>query len=69
MNRPSVSRLSLEPSEAHVVHAASRIYAAYIVAGKVTDGQEAYWIQKSIEEAHHLAKVTDRLVVADTEMG
>ena len=34
------SHLRLQPSEGIVVHAASRIYAAYIAAGRVPEGEE-----------------------------
>jgi len=35
--------LSLELSESVVVRAAADIYAAYIIAGKVEEGQEKDW--------------------------
>ncbi|MEC7119772.1 MAG: hypothetical protein VXW65_07710 [Pseudomonadota bacterium] len=61
--------LRLQPSETAVLHAASRLYAAYITAGRVEVGQEAAYIKRSIEEAHYRAKLTDQLVIFDDEMG
>ena len=43
--------LSLQPSEAIVIRAAADIYAAYIIAGKVQDGQEKEWRDRAIREA------------------
>ncbi len=33
-------QMRLQPSESVVAHVASRIYAAYVVSGKVSDGEE-----------------------------
>lgn len=60
--------LRLQHSEGIVVHAASRIYAAYIAAGRVTDGDEGQWMDRSIEEAISLAVKTDDRVDSDDEM-
>jgi len=60
--------LNLEPSEATVVTAAAQIYAAYITAGRVSDGSEAGWIARSVEEAIAIARRTDQLVLAGNEM-
>lgn len=61
--------LKLQPSETAVLHAASRLYAAYISTGRVEVGQEAAYIKRAIEEAHYMAKLTDQMVVSDEEMG
>lgn len=47
--------------------AAATIYAAYITAGRVLDGQEAEWMDRSIRAAIRIAKVTDESVQADKE--
>ena len=47
MSKPS---LSLQKSESAVVQAAATIYAAYIASGRVTDGGEKEWMQRSIQE-------------------
>lgn len=59
--------LELQPSETAVLHAASRIYAAYVVRGVVAQGAEQQWIQKSIQEAVQLAYWTDQAVQSDNE--
>lgn len=59
--------LSLQPSETAVVHAASRIYAAYVARGMVAQGAETQWIQKSIHEAVQIAYYTDQAVQSDDE--
>ncbi len=61
--------LSLQPSEGIVVGAAATIYAAYIQAGRVSDGQENEWIKRSIREACTIAQITDQAIQSDDEMG
>jgi hypothetical protein len=63
------SYLKLQQSEAVVVQAAAQIYAAYIVAGRVDEGQESEFMQKSIRAALRIAKATDEAVVSDEEPG
>jgi hypothetical protein len=62
-------RLSLQPSEAVVAQAAAYIYGAYVVSGRVPDGREEEWIQRSVREALLIARLTDEAVRSDTEMG
>ena len=50
------------------MHAASRIYAAYITSGKVAENSEDEWIQRSIREAVKMAVATDSAVVSDDEI-
>lgn len=59
--------LTLHPSEAVVVRAAAAIYAAYIVAGKVPEGQNEEWMKRSIKEAFFIARTTDEAIVSDNE--
>jgi hypothetical protein len=61
--------LSLQPSEALVFSAAATIYAGYISAGKVTDGSEKTWINRSLREAILLATLTDSVIQSDNELG
>jgi hypothetical protein len=63
--RPS---LTLHPSESVVVRAAADIYAAYIAAGKVVEGKEKDWMQRSIDEAVWLAMRVDESIRSDNEM-
>jgi hypothetical protein len=65
MNRPS---LSLQPSEAIVAESASVIYAAYIASGRVPEGAEQKWIDRSVHEAIQIARQTDEAIHSDTEM-
>lgn len=59
--------IGLQPSEAVVVRAAAAIYAAYITAGRVPEGQGEAWMRRSIDEAIWIARTTDDLVISDTE--
>lgn len=60
--------LALQPSEAVVVRAAAAIFAAYITAGKVAEGNEGVWIRKAIREAYEIARLTDEAVQSDSEL-
>ncbi len=60
--------LNLQPSEQAVAQAASRIYSAYVIAGKVGDGEEAKWLERSLREAVRLARSADDCIIADGEM-
>jgi hypothetical protein len=62
-------RLQLQPSEAHVLHAASRIYSAYVLAGKVGEATEAQWLERSLSEALYLAQRADVRIQSDDEVG
>ena len=61
--------LKLQKSEAVVIQCATQIYAAYIAAGRVGDGQEAEFMQKAIRDAIRIAKATDEAVISDDEPG
>jgi hypothetical protein len=60
--------LSLQPSEAVVVRAAATIYAGYVAAGKVADGQEQEWLGRALREAIWIARSADDAIRSDTEM-
>ena len=60
--------LRLQHSESIVIHAASRIYAAYITAGRVQEGGEDQWLERSLDEAVRLAVRVDDHVDSDEEM-
>mgnify|MGYP001228285646 CR=1 FL=1 len=60
--------ISLQPSEAVITTAAAQIYAAYIIAGRVAEGSESQWMERSIREAIRIAKTTDAAVTSDNEM-
>ena len=60
--------LRLQHSESVVAHAASRIYSAYIVSGKVDDDNKDEWMKKSIKEAIRICLATDDAVISDDEI-
>ncbi|MEQ8818807.1 MAG: hypothetical protein RLY93_01075 [Sumerlaeia bacterium] len=61
--------LTLQKSEAAVAHCASRIFAAYIAQGVVTDSNQEDMIEKSVRAAMKLAYRTEQLVLSDDEPG
>jgi hypothetical protein len=61
--------LSLQPSETALFHAASRIYAAYISSGHVTEGNEDDMLNRSITEALRMARRVEEAVQSDSELG
>ena len=61
--------LSLQPSETALFHAASRIYAAYIASGHVTEGNEDDMLDRSITEALKMAQRVEEAVQSDRELG
>ena len=60
--------LKLQPSEVAITQSASQIYAAYIVADKVAEGDEDRWMERSIKEAIRIADSVDRSVIAEDEV-
>ncbi|MEX2139141.1 MAG: hypothetical protein WD894_07770 [Pirellulales bacterium] len=66
MPKPS---LSLQPSEAIVAQSAALIYAAYVTSGRVSEGSEQEWIDRSIDEAVQIARATDERIHSDNELG
>ncbi len=61
--------LTLQPSEATVAHMASRLYAAYILSGRVTDHNQDELIDEAVRKAMRLAHRTENLVLSDNEPG
>ena len=61
--------LALHSSEAAVFRAAANIYAAYLTAGRVKEGAEKEWMQRSLDEALWLARRADDMIHSDNEMG
>ena len=58
----------LQHSESVVIQAAAQIYAAYIASGRVSDGEESQWMERSIREAILIAQATDNAVISDEEI-
>jgi len=65
MNKPL---LKLQPSEMAVARSAASIYAAYITAGRVTEGTERDWMRRSVREAYQLARLADDMIQSDEEV-
>jgi hypothetical protein len=61
--------LDLQPSETAIVHAASRILAALIAAGKLTDANAADLVRWSTRVAIALGVEVDTLIDSDDESG
>ena len=60
--------LKLQHSESVVIAGATQIYAAYISAGRVAEGQEDQWMARAIKEAIKIATTADEAIVSDDEM-
>jgi hypothetical protein len=67
--RKPVASLELQRSETAVVHAASRILAALIGAGRLTNDNAEELVRASVRLAIDLALETDRVVESDDENG
>jgi hypothetical protein len=59
MSKPDIT---LEPSKGVVSEMASRIYAAYILHGDVTEGEEDQYMERAIRQAVRIAKTVERSV-------
>ena len=59
--------LKLEPSEQAVFHAASRLFAAYVASGQVTDATEAELMKRAVSRSIQLALFVERSVQSDGE--
>jgi hypothetical protein len=66
--RVSKAKVSLQTSEGLVFQAAAQIYAAYISAGKVSEGHEHQWMDRAIRDAILLAQTTEKMVQSDSEL-
>lgn len=60
--------LTLQGSEGVVVRAAADIYAGYVAAGRVPEGGEQVWIDRSVREALRIADLVERSVQSDEEL-
>ncbi len=60
--------LKLHPSEGYVLAAASRIYAAYVAADKVTGGNEMEMLEKAVDLALLLTQAVDERVQTEDEI-
>ncbi|MEE2685762.1 MAG: hypothetical protein VYB09_05580 [Planctomycetota bacterium] len=60
--------LTLQGTEQALVNAASTIYAGYLQAGRVPEGEEAHWMKRSVTESLAIAKAIEELTIAEGEM-
>ncbi|OUT56652.1 MAG: hypothetical protein CBB71_17575 [Rhodopirellula sp. TMED11] len=60
--------LVLQQSEGIVLQCASRIYAAYVASGRVSDDELETWMKRSIQEAIAMAVCVDDAIISDGEM-
>ena len=65
--RQAQGALELQPSEAAVVHAASRILAALIRNGRHTEANHGVLLRFAVKTAWEIAQETDRLIQSDSE--
>ena len=61
--------LDLQPSETAIVHAASRIFAALVAAGKLKDDNAAELVRWSARVATAIGVEVDGLLDSDEESG
>ena len=66
-HRAASAYLSLQPSEEAVLHAASRIFAAFVGAGVVTDANQHELSDRSVKLATRMALVIEKYVQSDNE--
>ena len=62
------NKVSLQVSECAVFRVAGNIYAAYLTAGKVSEGDEKKWMDRALTEAIKLAQMSDARVQSDSEL-
>ena len=65
----SKASLNLQESEAVVVQTAGIIYAAFIQSGKSASQSDDDLVEKSVQIAIDIAKLTDEKVRSDQELG
>jgi hypothetical protein len=58
MTFPSVQKSPTSLDPADIFLAASRLYAAYLNTGRITNGQEEQWMKRCINEMTLMAKMT-----------
>ncbi len=65
--REAISALSLQGSETEVMHAASRIFAALIAAGRLTETNQDEMVEFAVRAAVDLARQTDVAIQSEGE--
>lgn len=67
-NKQSRHYFSLQPSEKAVFEAASRIFAAYVASGKVTDANKNDYYKTALRDAMKLASLAEKNILSDDEL-
>ena len=65
--REPIAALKLEGSEIEVMHAASRIFAAFIAAGQLGDDNQEELIERAVRVAVELSRQADLAIQSDGE--
>jgi len=60
--------LKLQPSESVDLQVAAQLYSAYVIAGRVREGDEPAWLERALREAVTLAEAADAAVISDDEI-
>jgi hypothetical protein len=67
-NHDNRSYVNLTGSEEAVLAAASRIFAAYIIQGKLEENSESQLMNQALKQAIYLAKKADKVIQSGGEM-
>jgi hypothetical protein len=67
MSNGPIAALELQPSEAHVLAAASRLLAAHVAAGRLTNETLEATMEQCVRQAIHMAIRIDRILQSDDE--
>jgi hypothetical protein len=65
--RQAAAYLQLQESEQAVLHAASRIFAAFVASGAVTEQNQHAFSDRSVQLATRMAVVVEKYVQSDNE--
>jgi len=66
--RQTQGAVELQASEVALIHAASRIFAAMIHSGRLTNGNHSGLIRFAVKRALEIARETERLVHGPAEI-
>jgi hypothetical protein len=66
-HRPAAAYLQLAESEMAVLHAASRIFAAFVASGAVTEENQHALSDRSVQLATRMAVVVEKYIQSDNE--
>lgn len=60
--------IQLADTEASILSAASRIYAAYIASGQISAGEEDRYMQMAVKQVVYMAALVDDRIKAEGEL-